>query len=98
MSRRKDGSNSRIINSDAVKVWKVFVLRRKYIPNAMNENIVAERTTDGESPAIKANPQSESTTQISRTQFPSLFFGNAPSMKFTNNSRKPTCSPDTDKI
>lgn len=70
----------------------------KYIPIATNENIVTERTTDGESPAKIANPQRLIIIVNNRVVLPILFFGSGFNRKVINNKMNPTCNPETDKM
>ena len=76
----------------------MLTVLRKFIPIVKNENIVTERTTEGESPAKSANDQSPKMIIINLMKLPDLEFG----IGFSRNNKMyiimPTCNPETAKI
>ena len=63
-----------------------------------NENMVTERTTDGDNPAKIANDHKENKVISNLVVFPFLEFGIERSKKVINPMINPTCKPETDKI
>jgi hypothetical protein len=76
----------------------MLVVRLMCMPIATNENIVTDRTTDGDIPAKIANPQRLTKTMLIRIQEYFFVWGRGLSRKLMNNRIKPTCSPETDRI
>ena len=68
------------------------------IPTAIKENIVTERTTEGENPATKAKHHKTKTMVITFNKRYRFVLGRKFRKKFKNNNTKPTCKPETDKI
>ena len=68
----------------------MLVLLFKYIPTATKENIVTERTTEGESPAKIANPHRLIMIVNNRMILPNLFFGSGFNKKVINSKINPT--------
>ena len=68
------------------------------MPNATNENMVAERTIDGDKPAIKANSQSEIRIMANFKIRPLRCLGSGFKRKFRNSKINPTCNPETERI
>ena len=67
------------------------------MPIAINENIVTDRTTDGESPANKAKIHNVKMMILNLNSDPCLFFGKGFNKNVTNSNKYPTCKPETDK-
>ena len=78
-------------------VWNMFVSLFKNRPAERNVNMVTERTTDGESPAMTANDQSPKKITKNRIAFPILLLGNLLNKKLRNKTMNPTWSPETDR-
>ena len=68
------------------------------LPMAKNENIVTERTTEGDNPAKIANAQSDRRIMANLEKCPFLELGIGFKSKFINPKIKPTCNPETDRI
>jgi hypothetical protein len=66
------------------------------MPMATNENIVTERTIDGDKPAKMAKDQSERTMIPNFSKEPFLELQMGFNKKVININIKPTCKPETD--